>query len=245
MLWEKKLARWVQVMRTQAALPLRLQLWNGQQFDFSTQAPEVTIRLARASALGYLLHPSLDNLGQAYVEGKLDVEGRLQAIFDIANKLAERTLAPASKLGALIPALAHTRKKDAAAISYHYDVSNAFYQAFLDKNMVYSCAYFEADDEDLASAQLKKIDHILTKIRLRRMTDYWISVAAGARWSYGRRKSLVRNVRALPSQKTSMRWHANGWLQPVCLHRSRSCWKTIAMSKAASNASPVSVCSNM
>jgi cyclopropane-fatty-acyl-phospholipid synthase len=33
--------------------------------------------------------------------------------------------------------------------------------------MVYSCAYFENGDEDLATAQLKKIDHILTKIELK------------------------------------------------------------------------------
>ncbi|REN17965.1 methyltransferase domain-containing protein, partial [Mycobacterium tuberculosis] len=38
---------------------------------------------------------------------------------------------------------------------------------WLDPNMVYSCAYFENGDEDLATAQLKKIDHILTKIELR------------------------------------------------------------------------------
>jgi cyclopropane-fatty-acyl-phospholipid synthase len=56
---------------------------------------------------------------------------------------------------------------DAEAIQYHYDVSNEFYQVWLDENMVYSCAYFENGDEDLATAQLKKIDHILTKIQLR------------------------------------------------------------------------------
>jgi cyclopropane-fatty-acyl-phospholipid synthase len=33
--------------------------------------------------------------------------------------------------------------------------------------MVYSCAYFEQGDEDLATAQQKKIDHILTKIALK------------------------------------------------------------------------------
>src|SRR5205085_12106663 len=47
------------------------------------------------------------------------------------------------------------------------DVSNEFYQMFLDPAMVYSCAYFENGDEDLATAQQKKIDHILTKIDLR------------------------------------------------------------------------------
>src|SRR6185437_8297422 len=52
-------------------------------------------------------------------------------------------------------------------IHYHYDVSNEFYGLWLDKNMVYSCAYFENGDESLDDAQLKKIDHILTKIRVR------------------------------------------------------------------------------
>jgi cyclopropane-fatty-acyl-phospholipid synthase len=61
----------------------------------------------------------------------------------------------------------HTREKDAEAIRYHYDVSNEFYAAWLDPGMVYSCAYFENGDEDLATAQAKKIDHILAKIDLR------------------------------------------------------------------------------
>jgi cyclopropane-fatty-acyl-phospholipid synthase len=167
MFWERKLDHWVSGMRAQAALPLRLQLWNGRQFDFSTQNPEVTIRVPRPSALSYLLNPSLDNLGRAYVEGKLDVEGHLRAIFDVANKLAELGFHQGSRLGQLFTPRAHTRKQDAQAIAYHYDVSNDFYQAFLDPAMVYSCAYFANGDEDLATAQQQKLDHILTKIDLR------------------------------------------------------------------------------
>src|SRR5690606_3905273 len=49
---------------------------------------------------------------------------------------------------------------------YHYDVSNAFYAEWLDPRMVYSCGYFETGNETLEEAQLKKIDHILTKIQL-------------------------------------------------------------------------------
>jgi cyclopropane-fatty-acyl-phospholipid synthase len=60
----------------------------------------------------------------------------------------------------------HTKSSDKKAIQYHYDVSNEFYKLWLDERMVYSCAYFENGDEDLATAQLKKIDHILTKIQL-------------------------------------------------------------------------------
>jgi cyclopropane-fatty-acyl-phospholipid synthase len=60
----------------------------------------------------------------------------------------------------------HTRKIDAEAIAYHYDVSNEFYSLWLDKNMVYSCGYFRSPDDSLEAAQIQKIDHILTKLRV-------------------------------------------------------------------------------
>jgi hypothetical protein len=70
------------------------------------------------------------------------------------------------KFARLARSFKHNKQQDAEAIRYHYDVSNEFYQQFLDPRMVYSCAYFENGDEDLATAQLKKIDHILRKIEL-------------------------------------------------------------------------------
>ncbi len=167
MFWQRKLEHWVDTMRARTTLPLRLQLWNGRHFDFGTQAPEVTIRVPEPSSLTYLLNPTLDNLGRAYVEGKLEVEGHLRAVIAVANTLAEQGFAHGSRLGQLFRPRAHTRKQDASAIRYHYDVSNAFYQAFLDPAMVYSCAYYETGTEDLATAQQKKIDHILTKIQLK------------------------------------------------------------------------------
>lgn len=166
MFWEKRLEHWVDDVRHQSVLPLRLQLWNGRQFDFGHSAPQVTIRVPHVSALAYLLKPSLANLGQAYVEGKLEVEGRVTEIIRVANGLASATLQPKGKFGRISRAFRHTREKDAQAIQYHYDVSNDFYRVWLDENMVYSCAYFENGDEDLSTAQLKKIDHILTKIQV-------------------------------------------------------------------------------
>ena len=166
MFWEKKLGSWVDDIRSQAALPLRLELWNGQQLDFGQQAPQVTVRVPHASALSYLLTPSLFNLGKAYVEGEIEVEGRAKEIISIGTALAHHTLRPEGKFARIVRSFQHSRKKDAEAIRYHYDVSNDFYREWLDENMVYSCAYFENGDEDLGTAQLMKIDHILTKIRL-------------------------------------------------------------------------------
>ncbi|WP_025916625.1 cyclopropane-fatty-acyl-phospholipid synthase family protein [Herminiimonas sp. CN] len=164
MFWEKKLTQWIADIRKHSALPLRLELWNGQQFDFGSGQPDVTIRVPHSSAVHYLLTPSLASLGEAYVEGKIEIEGRATQIIRIGSALAGQ--AHAGKLARIARTIRHNKQRDAEAIRYHYDVSNAFYQAWLDENLVYSCAYFENGEEDLATAQLKKIDHILTKIRL-------------------------------------------------------------------------------
>ncbi|TCS36206.1 cyclopropane-fatty-acyl-phospholipid synthase [Paucimonas lemoignei] len=166
MFWENKLDSWVNQVRHQAALPLRLELWNGKRFDFS-QDPHVTVKVPEASSLPYLLTPSLSNLGTAYVEGKLDIEGNVDEIIDVGSTLARKTLQPTGKFGRLTRHIRHNRKLDSEAIRYHYDVSNDFYRIWLDENMVYSCAYFENGNETLEEAQLKKIDHILTKIQLK------------------------------------------------------------------------------
>lgn len=167
MFWEKKLSAWVEEIRRASAIPLRLVLWNGSQFDFSNSTPQVTLRIPHVSALSYLFQPSLANLGEAYVEGKIEVEGPVNSIISVANTLAVKMLKAEGKLARIVRTIGHSKEKDAAAIRYHYDVSNEFYKLFLDENMVYSCAYFENGNEDLASAQIKKIDHILTKIQVR------------------------------------------------------------------------------
>jgi cyclopropane-fatty-acyl-phospholipid synthase len=167
MFWEKKLTQWVEEIRAGANIPARLVLWDGQQHDFGQfAAPQVTLHVKSATALPYLLEPSLDNLGEAYVKGKIDIEGKLSDIINISYSLAKSTVTSASKLARVRRYFTHSKASDKKAIQYHYDVSNEFYELWLDKNMVYSCAYFENGDEDIDTAQLKKIDHILTKIQL-------------------------------------------------------------------------------
>ena len=61
----------------------------------------------------------------------------------------------------------HSRLSDRAAISFHYDVSNAFYKLWLCDEMVYSCAYFESPNDSLVQAQRNKLDHVCRKLRLK------------------------------------------------------------------------------
>ena len=212
MFWEKRLEHWVEDIRSQSALPLRLELWNGQRFDFGQGNPQVTITVPRVSALSYLLRPSLSNLGVAYVEGKIDVKGKAAEMIAIGNALAAHTVAAKGRLSRVVRSFRHDKQRDAEAIHYHYDVSNDFYAQWLDRNMVYSCAYFENGDEDLDTAQLKKIDHILTKIRVRpgdRLLDIgcgWGALVLRAAEKFGARcvgVTLSENQFALAKERVA------------------------------------------
>lgn len=171
MILQKKLEHWANTIRKQKHIPLRMELWNGQQINFSDGDPKVIIRVPHIPTFPLLFSPSIANIGSAYVEQKIEVDGELHDIINVGNALitdeSGSTITLADKLKRVFRQAKHSKEKSRAAIQYHYDVSNDFYQLWLDKNMVYSCAYFEQGDEDLDSAQLKKIDHIFKKIQLR------------------------------------------------------------------------------
>ena len=202
-------------MRSKTALPLRIELWNGQHIDLSSEAPRVTIRLPTVASARYLLNPSLANLGSAYVEGNIEVKGSASDMISIGNALARNTLKQEGKLARIVRSFTHDKRKDAEAIRYHYDVSNAFYQQFLDPALVYSCAYFENGDETLEQAQVKKIDHILRKIQLQQgqtLLDIgcgWGALVIRAAQQYGARCVGVT------LSETSLHWHAKESRQPA------------------------------
>ncbi|WP_137918417.1 cyclopropane-fatty-acyl-phospholipid synthase family protein [Hydrogenophaga sp. 2FB] len=166
---EKALLPWAQRVKSRVNLPVRLSWGERGSSSLSLgefEAPQVEIRVRDTSALPLLIDPGLDTLGQAYVEGLIDVDGSMKDILAVAHRLAETAQPEAGVLGRLRRRFGHTRESDSKAIQYHYDVSNEFYAQWLDERMVYSCGYFENGDETLDEAQVKKIDHILTKIQL-------------------------------------------------------------------------------
>jgi len=152
-----------------SSLPLRLVFWNGTALAFAPD-PTVTITLRSPRVLRMLLTGNMGRLGQAYVEGEIGVEGRLQDVLHVGIAIAERIgRVPLVRHAAPLVARLrprHTRRRDAAAIGYHYDVSNEFYALWLDRQMVYSCAYYRTGDETLDTAQEQKLDHLCRKLRL-------------------------------------------------------------------------------
>ena len=163
MFFENRVLKTLERIRSRVVVPLRIQLWNGQKFDFCSE-PNVVVTIPDSAALRYFIAPSLDSLGRAFVEGHIRVEGSARNVFHVAQALARSVTARLPS--ALHWARQHSRDRDRQAVQYHYDVSNDFYALFLDANMVYSCAYFGQPDDTLEAAQNRKLDHILTKLRL-------------------------------------------------------------------------------
>ena len=162
---EKQVVKYLEGLRKRQPLPLRVKLWNGSSVALDDE-PRVELRLNDAASARYFLKPSMSSLGEAFVEGHIDVDGDVREIVAIAEHLS-RTGDEEQGRGKLPSWLArHTRKSDRKAIEYHYDVSNEFYSLWLDPRMVYSCAYFRTGDEDLETAQVQKLDHICRKLML-------------------------------------------------------------------------------
>ncbi len=156
-------------------LPLRLRLWDGHEFNLGP-TPSVTIIVKDPQLVAQFTHPTLDLLGSAFVEGKLELEGSISEVVRVCDELSQALLEDDEDN---LPArLSHDKETDAASISYHYDLSNAFYQLWLDREMVYSCAYFESDDATLEEAQQAKFRHLCRKLRLQ-PGEYLLDVGCG------------------------------------------------------------------
>jgi cyclopropane-fatty-acyl-phospholipid synthase len=165
MFLENRFEKLVEKVRGTQPVPLRLKLWSGRSYELGPD-PTVTVTIPKASALRYFVSPDLMTLGEAYVEGHIDLDGSVHEVFRVGERFA-RVAGGRGALAPLKKVVAHTKTRDRKAIEYHYDVSNDFYALWLDRRMVYSCAYFKRADDSLDAAQEQKLDHILTKLALK------------------------------------------------------------------------------
>lgn len=167
-----------------------VRFWNG---DFEGPAvaapPKFTLILKRPGALRRMLLPPTElAIGEGYLRDDFDVDGDFSEAAAVADQLAGRLRSPLVLAPIIPPLLAlptddldsapatqrdregtgtpHTRQRDAAMVRYHYDAGNNFYALWLDRRMVYSCAYFKTGTEDIDAAQTAKLEHICRKLRL-------------------------------------------------------------------------------
>ena len=164
MFWDKPLDNAISHLKGRVHAPLRLVLWDGREVSFS-DTPKVTVRLKGLRGASALSRPNLLSLAEAYIEGEADVEGDVREAIRGAEAISRAI--PKALFQSQGPTNGrHSKRGDREAIQHHYDVSNEFYALWLDPRMVYSCAYFRTEDDSLEQAQLQKLDHICTKLRL-------------------------------------------------------------------------------
>jgi cyclopropane-fatty-acyl-phospholipid synthase len=159
-----QLAKLADEVRARGGLPLRVVLPDGSSTDFA-EAPQLTLTVRDPAVLTNFTQPTLGGLGEAYVEGRIDLDGDVAQAISIASGLVEVAGVSVAERPEAVPA-EHAPRSDRADISHHYDVGNGFYRLWLDERMVYSCAYFESGSEDIDSAQRAKLDHVCRKLRL-------------------------------------------------------------------------------
>ena len=156
-------------------LPLRLRLWDGHEFNFGP-TPSVTIVVKDPTLVSQFTHPSLDLLGSAFVEGRLELEGSISEAIRVCDELSQALVDDDENTPP--PRVYHDKATDAESISYHYDLSNDFYQLWLDQDMAYSCGYFETGEESLDEAQQAKFRLLCRKLRLK-PGEYLLDVGCG------------------------------------------------------------------
>lgn len=75
-------------------------------------------------------------------------------------------------------ARANTRHGSRRNIEAHYDLGNAFFEAFLDPTLTYSCGFFEAADATMEQASIAKYDRLCRMLDLK-PDDRVIEVGCG------------------------------------------------------------------
>jgi cyclopropane-fatty-acyl-phospholipid synthase len=149
--------------------PLEIVLWNGDRIAPGS-TPVATVRMGdRATLYGLLRDPNL-RFGDAYSEGRVEIEGDLVRFLEtIYRGAASDDRGPVLKA---LSGLLHRPRSNTLAgsrnnIHHHYDIGNEFYSLWLGRTMAYTCAYYPTLEASLDEAQTAKMDHVCRKLRLR------------------------------------------------------------------------------
>lgn len=179
--------RWLDRVLDRLPLSLHLDFWGQTTLLFDEDnLSEIALQIHHPGVLRTLfLNRDPLALVDAYLQGYIDVEGDLAPIIATIQQHPHakidwrRSLRPWLKAWTL-PSLPNSHRfnapwkklpfqtpdRDRVAIQHHYDTGNAFYQLWLDPQMVYSCAYFEHPQMSLEEAQEAKLDRICRKLQL-------------------------------------------------------------------------------
>jgi cyclopropane-fatty-acyl-phospholipid synthase len=159
------------VFETHPPRNFSVRLWDGHEIA-SRSDPDFTLVFLDAEALRRcMISRDLGEFAEAYVEGRLLIEGDLWEAVGISTYLRELEITTADVLRfgprLVVPSSSHTVEHDRRDVRAHYDLCDDLFKLFLDERLVYSCAYFSDPADSLERAQERKLDLICRKLDLR------------------------------------------------------------------------------
>ncbi len=187
----------MEILSLLPARPFAIQLPDGAIIppDPPDEPPQFTLILHRPAALRrMLLPPSELAIGESYIFGDVDIVGDIAAAFGFVDQFSWprpswRQLArivsgllrleragqdrpadesdPPGDIAYKPYGRRHSTGRDRRAARFHYDLSNRFFELWLDERLVYSCAMFASPEESLDAAQRRKLDRVCQWLALR------------------------------------------------------------------------------
>jgi cyclopropane-fatty-acyl-phospholipid synthase len=210
------LRRLLEHLQRELGLPLGFVLWDGSRVPAGLPDGALAIAIADEGAIaGLIRSPRAETLAHLWVARRLDVLNG--TLLDLANiprskrtKELRKRIDKRLALRALLPFLFVSRggpwplsaqpedrrnrgdaEESRRNLSYHYDISNAFYGLWLDRDMLYTCGYCTDWNDDIDKMQQNKLEMICRKLRLKpgdRLLDLgcgWGALSVYAARHYG------------------------------------------------------------
>ncbi len=144
------------------------------RFGVAGTQPAVTVRLHDTTLHSKLFFNPYLRVGEAYMDGTLTIEeGTIRDFLELC--CINLGIAEPSQVERIVRRLAHILRpimqynpvgRARKHVAHHYDLSDALYDLFLDRDRQYSCAYFASPDLTLEEAQDAKKRHLAAKLLL-------------------------------------------------------------------------------
>jgi cyclopropane-fatty-acyl-phospholipid synthase len=165
--------RWLlqQIFKAIGPAPLRLLFKNGEEMSPPGVSPVATVVIRdRRTLAGLIVDPEIA-FGDAYADGRIEVEGdlakALQAVYESwPSGRADTSWYQRVTSNWMDRSQANSLHGSRNNIHRHYDLGNDFYKLWLDRQLVYTCAYFPLPSATLEEAQEAKLDYICRKLQL-------------------------------------------------------------------------------
>lgn len=147
------------------ACPFRIKMGD-REYRVGEGEEKFTVIFHKELSFSSLMISTSLALGEAYMDGDLEIEGDLyEALKCFLGQMEKFSTDRAALKKLMYTSL--TKKNQKQEVQSHYDIGNDFYRLWLDETMSYSCGYFRSTEDTLYEAQKNKVDYILKKLYLK------------------------------------------------------------------------------